>query len=165
MPVFISHKYEDSGIANDIARYLTDRKVLCYIDLVDTYLTSRKTPQELTDHIISQIKRCTHLLAFVTPATQASWWVPFEIGTAHQLQKKIITCNTNYRSLPEYLRIWPVLESESRHTLVAQLDRFIEFYENEMTVSKSIQESRRPFESRPTPQEFNQTLKAVFGQL
>jgi hypothetical protein len=36
MPVFLSHKREDSVRAVEIARYLEAHQVKCYVDVIDT---------------------------------------------------------------------------------------------------------------------------------
>lgn len=64
--------------------------------------------------------RCDTLLAIVTNNTKESWWVPFEIGTAREMPRVIVSCTSlpdraSYQrdALPEYLLEWPRLRTEN----------------------------------------------------
>lgn len=164
MPVFISHKQEDSIQAVLIYNYLTNSGISCYLDEVDQLGNRSLSASALTSYIIGRIQQCSHLLAFVTPNTRQSWWVPFEIGTANQLEKKIVTANQSYDSLPEYLRTWPVLEISSTSVLLRQLDSFIHLYKSDSVVAKSVNERSYSQTRNITQDEFTRSLKQSLGQ-
>ena len=57
-------------------------------------------------------KICTHIIAVVSRETALSWWVPFEIGEATALERRISTYQTGYAQLPEYLAKWPIMTTD-----------------------------------------------------
>ncbi len=75
MPVFLSHKREDTMAALTAAQYLSNRGILFYLDVLDTEL---ETVDDLTNRLVDKIRQSTHLLAVVSQYTVQSWWVPFE---------------------------------------------------------------------------------------
>lgn len=125
MPVFISHKREDSSEAAVIATILTNASIQVYIDLLDPEL---KTTDDITAVLLKRLADCTHLMAVVSDYTERSWWVPFEIGAATQSDRRISTFTRLGRQLPDYLSKWPVLSQYSH------LDKFIAEYRSDQRV-------------------------------
>lgn len=119
MPVFLSHQKKDADFAKFIYNYLTKYKIRCYIDEFDEVL---KRSNDITRIIMTRISQCTHMLAVVSPNTQSSWWVPFEIGVASQAERRIASMKAATVTLPEYLEIWPVM------TKTEHLDHYIRLY-------------------------------------
>lgn len=105
MKVFISHKREDLGLAEKIAKQLTILKVPCYLDELDHYIYD--SDKDLTSHIKSKMHDCTDLLVLMTNKTKDSWWVPFEIGMAADRNYPTITYRNTWENLPDYLSFWP----------------------------------------------------------
>lgn len=150
MPVFISHKKEDSGKALEIAEYLRLRNVKCYIDVLDPAL---KSTDDLTALLMQRVKACTHLIAVVSEYTTLSWWVPFEIGVGSELDKRITTYRLSSVNLPNFLTKWPILKTQF------DLDKFIELYRLDQTIEFS--ESRSYAANIRTSGDFHTRLKSM----
>lgn len=147
MPVFISYRHTDRVKAHDVYNKLTDSGIHCYLDVIDE---ESKNTSDITDVITKNIKRCTHLLAIISQNTNGSWWVPFEIGEATVLNRRICSYafQDNHTSLsryylslysnilPEYLQKWPVLLSN------LDLDKFIEQYYSDTKYTVAMESFR-----------------------
>lgn len=157
MPVFISHKKADRNKAIQIADYLRNHQIICYIDELDPSL---KTTSDITNSIMQRVKQCTHLMAVVSDNTTESWWVPFEIGVASEASRRICSYRLNFVQLPEYLEKWPILSSGQ------QLDNFAHFYRQDQSVPLSESRLFKSQSSRTigTPESFHRHLKASLGQ-
>lgn len=131
MPVFLSHKKEDTGQTLAIANYLRAKQVICYVDVLDP---SVKTTDDLTKLLMDRVRQCSHLMAIVSNYTIQSWWVPFEIGVGSELDRRITTYRLSGVTLPDFLTKWPVLSS------VSDLDKFVDIYRLDSTVQ--LAESR-----------------------
>lgn len=107
MTVFISHKNEDSVQATYICNELNRLGVKAYLDVLEGELLLKG--EKLTNHIKERLNSCTDLLAVMSDKTKESWWVPFEIGMAAQLDFPIVSYLINNVQLPEYLSYWPTL--------------------------------------------------------
>lgn len=107
--VFISHQKQDAAIAAQVAQRLNLRHVDTYLDVLDAALMG--TGEDLTAYLRAQLGKCDHLIAVVSPATQASWWVPFEIGLATERAYPIATFAQGPARLPDYLEKWPHLRT------------------------------------------------------
>ena len=158
MPVFISHRTADDALARAVHdRLVRQHGILCYIDDLDRQTNAKN----ITSLIVSRVKQCTNLLVLVTPNTQGSWWVPFEVGVAREAPR-VITSFTNLlqSQLPEYLTEWPVLRGESA------VDTFAEFYKKRsMLVKRAIAENRTTASPGLTEvEEFHKQLKAALRQ-
>ena len=108
MPVFISHKREDTAKSLLIAQYLKDRDISVYVDALDPSL---QTTDDITARLMLYISRSTHLIAVVSSYTSASWWVPFEVGVASQGNRRITTFEMERVALPDFLSKWPILRT------------------------------------------------------
>lgn len=148
MPVFISYRHLDRKKALEIANKLKSNNINYYLDVIDD--ESRST-DDITNVITKNIKKSTHLLAIISPNTNGSWWVPFEIGEATISNRRISSyaykqndyiyrtlLNTYKSFLPEYLHKWPILLSDG------DLDAFIQQYHRDNLLT----ESGISFESR-----------------
>jgi hypothetical protein len=117
MKIFISHQKSDSILASRIAtRLATLHSIPIYLDLIDSQIAS--SGESLGDHIKSRLDDCTHLLAVVSAATKESWWVPWEIGISTEKEQPIATYAGDSTTVPEYLKKWPYLRTDS------DLDRY-----------------------------------------
>lgn len=123
--MFISHKSEDADVAMWIHSWLGSFGVDTYIDKLDSLVGTAKG-EDLGDYFRQQLQRCTHLMAVISGKTRESWWVPFEIGIATERGYPFSTFadqGDGYRKypqlygrsydIPEYLRKWPYLQTES----------------------------------------------------
>ena len=153
MPVFLSHKREDTVLTLSVARYLQSKQVKCYVDAFDLSL---QTTDDITKHLMSRVRACSHLMAVVSSYTMSSWWVPFEIGVATELDRRITTYKLSAVNLPDFLSKWPVLSSQ------ADLDKFIAMYQNDSTIE--VYESRSIKASIKSASVFHAALKSTLGQ-
>lgn len=138
MSVFLSHKREDSQAAKSIAIYLASRDISFYLDVFDPAL---RTTSDLTESLQENIHRCTHLMAVVSDYTTNSWWVPFEIGVATEINRRVSTYQLSPNlALPDYLTKWPILRS------LGDLGRFADVYQLDLSVefkNKGVETSTR----------------------
>lgn len=159
MPVFISHRKNDANIALSINRYLSSEGIKSYVDELDEAL---QTATNITIVIMKRIQDCNHMIAVVSPNTQGSWWVPFEIGVASRAERRISSYKVNAVNLPEFLRIWPIMIN------VDHLKQFVYLYKNDKIV---LTESRDYYERIKassahvqTAEDFHRRLKISTGQ-
>ena len=166
MPVFISHRTLDDVLAKRIYDRLTRvHSIRCWLDNV----YPAQPPDKITEVILTNINRCTHLLVVMTDNTEGSWWVPYEIGVAEQGERAISTYSEMLKlKLPEFLWHWPVLMGDSA------IDRFAQIYKQERlivetTKAANIRESLSnsvalAAATRSTPAQFHSKLKSALGQ-
>lgn len=109
MPVFISYRHSDRAMALQIDARLKSKGIKTYIDVLDV---ESQSTDDITTVITKRIAECTHLMAVVSQDTAKSWWVPFEIGEATIISRRIASFKTGISALPEYLQKWPVLANE-----------------------------------------------------
>ncbi|WP_308723947.1 toll/interleukin-1 receptor domain-containing protein [Metapseudomonas otitidis] len=119
MAVFISYRHSDRDVALAINEKFRIKGIKTYIDVLDAESSST---DDITAVITDRIASCSHLLAVVSQDTAKSWWVPFEIGEATIIARRISSYKTGALQLPDYLQKWPVL-TEFKH-----LDMFIDEY-------------------------------------
>lgn len=171
MAIFISHASSDNHIAATVCNRLElYHHIECYLDDIDTKLSSMRGSSELTAYLVGIIKKHDTVLAVVTRNTQHSWWVPFEIGTAREIPI-IITSYTDLPeptpgkymgTLPEYLLEWPRLRTER------DIDAFAKSYKARVR----LQEESTGFSNLlnkdvprwESPREFERNLMRTLGQ-
>lgn len=156
--VFISHQSRDTSLATSIARrLLMVHQIDTYLDVIDPNI---KSGDDLAEHIRNEMGKCTQLLAVVSEATRASWWVPWEIGVASEKDYPLATYSDGPALPPEYLRKWPYLRSE------AQLDEYAKASRmtfNRYTTQKFAMDER--VARQRTTKDFFLTLRTNLGQL
>ncbi|MEN8342597.1 TIR domain-containing protein [Acinetobacter baumannii] len=167
MPVFISYRHTDRQKALDVATKLRINNITCYLDVIDD---ESKTTNDITEVITKNIKKCSHLLAIISPNTNGSWWVPFEIGEATIADRRICSYAykeftflwrsslSNYKSfLPEYLHKWPLLLSDY------DLDIFIQEYkkDSERASFEDIRSTTFSSLTRTGAEDFHRKLKGL----
>lgn len=108
MRVFISHKNEDSNIALIVHKALVTHNVDSYLDVLDRFADDG---EELISHIKTQLNDCTDIIVVISENTKLSWWVPFEIGMAAQIDMPTASFLLTGVDLPSYLAYWPRLKS------------------------------------------------------
>ena len=112
---FISHKGDDTSLAETIGRVLRLHGLKGYLDRWDP--TVEGDSLGLEEYLRKVIRETPSILAVVTENTPLSWWVPFELGVARETESQIATflqVDTDSRdevALPSYLRAWPILAS------------------------------------------------------
>ncbi|WID99681.1 toll/interleukin-1 receptor domain-containing protein (plasmid) [Bosea vestrisii] len=155
--VFVSHKKEDSQIASGIAAYLKAGGLNVYIDTIDTQLSG--SGPDLADYIRAQLEKCTQLLAVISPETQASWWVPWEIGVATEKERFLASFVANQAKVPEYLEKWPYLRNS------ADLDVYIRESKRAQTlVEERVRGGYRTTAQATGFRSFHTSLKSALRQ-
>jgi hypothetical protein len=155
--VFVSHKREDDDQARVVAHYLKINGLEVYLDVIDGQLG--KSGPDLADYIRAQLEQCTQLLAVNSAQTQASWWVPWEIGVATEKERFLASFVARDANVPEYLAKWPYLRTQ------ADLDVYI----RESKKAERLVEDRvfKGFQATARAQgfrSFHTSLKAALGQ-
>ena len=158
MPVFISHTTADDALSRQVYDRLTNRHgIKCYIDDLD----KQGSTTNVTALVVRRLKDCTNLLALVTQNTDASWWVPFEVGVAREAPRIISSfSNLDQYALPEYLKEWPVLRGEGA------IDTFAQFYKSQAPIVKRglVENFSAASEGIAGVETFHRQLKAALGQ-
>lgn len=158
MRVFISHQQADSLLAGTVAHRLKAyHKIDCYLDVIDPLAS--KTGDELGEYLRSQMGSCTQLLAVVSRNTKLSWWVPWEIGIATEKDQPIATYAGDNTVLPEYLRKWPYLRSQ---TDLDEYARVSTGADQTLRRERSIKTEARARQSSTS--QFYRNLRARLGQ-
>ena len=103
---------EDAEQAASVAAHLSARSLGVYLDVIDAQLT--KSGPDLADYIRAQLDQCTQLLAVISARTQASWWVPWEIGVATEKGRFLASFVSGTASVPEFLLKWPLSADQCR---------------------------------------------------
>lgn len=112
--VFLSHRSADKPLVRELAQVLLALGVDVYFDELDSDLqryAALNDPQGVVHQIDTGLQRCSHLLGVISERTRGSWWVPYEIGSARNLDKKVgyvILDEVDW--LPEYMQVSDVLK-------------------------------------------------------
>lgn len=153
MPVFISYQHADRDEAILINQFLKECDIECYLDVLDVESRTASS-EEITNIITENVKKSTHLIAVTSKNTDASWWVPFEIGEATIVDCRIATYRKEETTLPEYLEQWPAMKN--RRDLV----KFVEAYRvDETTLMFESRTGNEKYVSNNTANDFHQSLK------
>lgn len=156
MTVFISYQRVDEDRARSISNQLNQFGVKTYIDVMDPVLAGA---EDVTSLIVERLHECTHLLAVVSSSTIASWWVPFEIGVATESDRRIASYRRDLATLPDFLKIWPVLDFDS------QLESFARrYFQDSVHSERSLLLSDSFIKSLHGAGEFHAALKRDLGQ-
>lgn len=156
--VFISHKREDDLPARRLALRLSQHpEVSTYLDTQDEFLNG--SLDDLTTHLRTAMGGCTHLMAVVSRQTQASWWVPFEIGIATEKGHGISTLALDAIDLPSYLKRWPYLETDNDIRIYLEVALSQESLVASGSISKAASDERRSYAAS-----FHTVLKGRLGQ-
>lgn len=162
MPVFISHRTADDTMAHAVAHRLKFMHgIQVYIDDIDKELAAARGTSRVTQLLVNRLHKCTNLLAIVTPNTQGSWWVPFEVGVAREAPRMISTfTDLAQNALPEYLTEWPVLRGESA------VDTFAKHYKQQAQIAKRslVENTASANEGIVSVDSFHRNLKSALGQ-
>ena len=155
MPVFISYRHTDRSIAMDINQRLKRHGIITYLDVLDA---ESHTTDDITAVISEKMRACSHLIALVSRSTAESWWVPFEIGEATIIDRRISTYRVDAAPLPEYLDKWPIM------TRAQDIELFVASYEAEKTdvrgmTVESMENYQAEARSRRSADQFHADLK------
>lgn len=155
--VFVSHKREDAEQAGVVAAYLKQNGLNVYLDVIDAQLA--KSGPDLAEYIRDQLEQCTQLLAVISAKTQASWWVPWEIGVATEKERFLASFVSGNTTVPDFLVKWPYLRNQT------DLDVYIrESKKAELLVEDRVQKGYRTTARAQGFRSFHTSLKASLGQ-
>ena len=92
--VFLSHRKADKSIVRAIALLLSALDVHYWLDEEDQDLQRAAALGMLGDqglvHAIERgVRHTTTLLGLMSPRTEGSWWVPYEIGYSRAAEKPV----------------------------------------------------------------------------
>lgn len=105
------------------------------------------------------MEKCTQLLAVISAQTQASWWVPWEIGVATEKERFLASFVSGNATVPEFLQKWPYLRTR------ADLDAYVrESKRAELLVENRVQKGDRLTARAQGFRSFHTSLKASLGQ-
>lgn len=130
----------------------------CYLDLIDP--DSKSKGDDLGDHIRGELAKCTQLMAVVSSNTKNSWWVPWEIGVATEKDHPIATYAGDNTTLPEYLKKWPYLRSNTDLDTYARISKNAD---RTFTVQKNAYATDSVARDRST-REFYRDMRAALRQ-
>jgi len=155
MTVFISHKQGDTALAKACSLWLMTSGVPFYLDVLDESIGDAA---DITNHLLRKIEQCSHLIAVVTKHTQESWWVPFEIGAASVLDKRICSVVRGSVDQPDFLSKWPRLDAGIQNDWKEFSTRYFEDTNLLGSALDSVQSRVR------TADRFHRSLKKALGQ-
>ena len=109
--VFVSHKSDDEDKAKEVAACIDTYGLRTWLDVTD--LRDQEDDEAMVDRIEAAITRSFSLMAIVTDVTNESWWVPFEIGIAYDMQKQLASyCEQQkHVEIPSFLWRWPLIQN------------------------------------------------------
>ena len=103
--VFISHQRNDRDIALEVQNRLKKMQIKSFLDVTDKGRTGFKS---VTDWIIANLRKSTHVIVIYTNNTKISEWVPFEIGVSYEREEGIaILTPQQIDDMPLYLNDFP----------------------------------------------------------
>lgn len=157
--IFISHRQADEQKAKQMAELLRGKGVQYYLDVLDP---ATKTASDITQHIMSTLDKCSHVIVMFSNNTEGSMWVPFELGAAYKGGKGIGTYLLDQIKTPEYLNTFPKMRSSY------DVDKFVEEYRSDQNRAKSRTNDRSirldEFVDSSNAESFIRRLKNRLGQ-
>ncbi len=153
MPVLLSHTRNDEQEAQRISHYLMENGVINHVELFDQ---EQQTTDEITAKLMERVQLCTHLMPVISEYTEASWWVPFEIGAGAQFDKRIASYQPTSAQMPAFLQKWPILKNHR------DLDCFIRCYKQDTSVALSA--SHGDTKRISSVDQFHRELKAAIKE-
>ncbi|MFA5262777.1 MAG: toll/interleukin-1 receptor domain-containing protein [Opitutaceae bacterium] len=107
--IFLSHRSTDKAAVIQIGNYIMSKGIDVYIDIDDPNLqraVAANDHKAITASIELGIANSTDLLAYLTPNTATSQWVPYEIGFAKRNDNHLSAMKSkDLTLLPSYLEI------------------------------------------------------------
>lgn len=103
--VFISHQRNDKHIALDVQKRLENMRIESFLDATDK---GRAGYKSVTDWIVANLRKSTHVIVVYTNNTKKSEWVPFEIGVGYEREEGIaVLTPQKIDDMPLYLNEFP----------------------------------------------------------
>lgn len=107
--IFLSHKGEDTEPVRVLGEYIKEKGIYIYLDAEDDELQQAVhdgDDEKITQFIERAIRCSSDVMVCISPETQKSWWVPYEIGYGKSA-KKVMSCLKlkDVEELPSFLEI------------------------------------------------------------
>jgi len=116
MYVFVSYSHEDKDITRSITKILKKYHIEYFLDEKDI-----EWGGNINEEISLAIKKATHLITIISPASINSQWVAYEIGQAKARGTKVLPYLTHPSlNLPDFIRYLKYNKS------LEDLDRFFD---------------------------------------
>ena len=109
--VFVSHRSEDDEVAKEVAKCVRSYGLTAWVD--SDHLDASDDGPQMASKIKRVIERSYCLMAVVTGATKSSWWVPFEIGIASDMDRFLSSYGDPIVELPSFLAAWPRVKNHT----------------------------------------------------
>ena len=101
--VFLSYQHSDQAKALELAKYLDRQGREVFIDIYDD--TLQPGDYHIDNALMTAINNSDTMVIVVSDETQASWWVPWEIGVSTPYQKpRAMYRPMVTKQLPAYLK-------------------------------------------------------------
>ncbi|CAK9891589.1 MULTISPECIES: TIR domain-containing protein [Pseudomonas] len=130
MPVFISYRHSERLDAFIINERLKLEGISTQLELFDS--EAQQTTDDISGIIRRNISQCTHLIAVLAPETAEAWWVPFQLGAATLINRRVAFYQCGEATLPGYLEKWPTMNNREH------IDLYVRAYHDEQTFKRSI---------------------------
>lgn len=103
--VFISHQRDDKNIAIEVQKRLDNMRIKSFLDATDK---GRAGYESVTDWIVANLRKSTHIIIIYTNNTKKSEWVPFEIGVGYEREEGMaVITPQQIDNMPLYLKEFP----------------------------------------------------------
>lgn len=157
MPVSILFSRADLAAALAISEHLRLEGVTTHLEAIDTQADDTGT---LIALINRSLRGCTHLIILVSANTCGAWWVPFALGAAALVDRRLTTFALGQYDCPDYLAELPSMHQAN------DLDLFVSAYRLEHTLGRALHLSTQavPASNRSNAERFQTDLKARIGR-
>ena len=146
--VFISYSHIDSSVADDLVHALDNAGVMYFLDVKDIVWG-----ESITSKINDAVHKSDAIIVILSPASLKSAWVPFELGGAIALGKKLLPFLTHPSlDLPAYLRDIRTAQS------IEEVIQFLGYLKSERA-HEPRDRSKQPAEIQLSPEAHNMILE------
>lgn len=157
MPVSILFSRADLPAALAISEHLRLEGVTTHLEAIDTQANDTGT---LIALINRSLHGCTHVIILVSANTCGAWWVPFALGAAALVDRRLTSFTLGQFDSPGCLAELP-----SMHQAI-DLDLFVSAYHLEHTLGLALHlpTQAAPGSNRCNAERFHTDLKARIGR-
>lgn len=134
MPVFISYRHSERLYAFIINERLKLEGIETCLELFDAQ--AQQTTEDVCGIFQHHLAECSHLIAVLGDVASEAWWLPFGLGAATALNRRI-TLYQGSEAPPDYLHRWPLLSCREH------LELFVRAYHDEQTFYRAITSDSR----------------------
>lgn len=154
MPVFISYRHSERLDAFIINERLLLEGIATHLEPFDA--SAQQHPDDICTGLCRHITDATHLIAVVSPVTAADWWLPWQLGAATALHRRITLYQSGSGCLPCYQKKWPRMHHREH------IELFVRAYLDEGTFCRAMVAGQRsaPAINRSNADFFHADLRA-----